>query len=323
MSGPGSPAMSVVIATDAFETIRRTISHLRAQSVCGRLELVIVSLPDVELPLDGEELAGFHGVRAVRVEDIRLLSWARATGVRAAGAPIVALAESHCYPDPDWAEALLEAHEGPWTAVGPAVYNANPASSMSWINLLLDYGPWLGPTPGGEMSDLPGHNSSYKKGVLLAYGPRLEKMLEAERIMHLDLRARGHLLYQAPAARVRHLNVTSTSSWLRERFQGGRGFAAARSYAWSPLRRVVYAAGSPLIPLVRWPRLRRDLRRIGGQSHVPRRALPALGLALLVSALGELAGYAAGPGDSMDYLARVELHKERYVSEEERAALLA
>jgi hypothetical protein len=317
------PALSVVVVADAFATIRRTVRHLRAQTIAGRIELVIVSGPGVELPVGGEELAGFARVTAVAVDDIRSLSWARAPGIRAASAPLVALAESHCYPEPEWAESLLAAHEGPWAAVGPAVYNANPETLVSWTNLVLDYGPWLGPTDGGELGDLPGHNSSYKRDVLLTYGDRLESMLEAETIMHVDMRRRGLRLYQEPAARVEHLNVTRTSSWIGERFQTGRRFGAARSHRWSPLGRALYAAGSPLIPLVRLPRVLRDLDRIGERRRFRGLRLAPLLLALAVSAAGELVGYASGSGRSMWELARIELHKERHVNDRERLEQLA
>ena len=48
--------------------------------------------------------------------------------------------------------------------------NANPKSAISWANLLIEYGPWLDPAPAGKASHLPGHNSSYKRDVLLGYG---------------------------------------------------------------------------------------------------------------------------------------------------------
>ena len=314
-----TPALSVVIVTDTFDTIRKTVRHLRAQTIAGRIELVIVAPgePDV----DDAELAGLHSHRLVRVGDIRSLSWARAPGIRAASAPIVALAESHCFPEPEWAERLLAAHGGEWAAVGPAFVNANPRSVVSWVNLLLDYAPWLAPTQGGEMHDLPGHNSSYRKDVLLAYGDRLETMLEAETIMHEDMRASGHRLYQEAGARAAHLNVTRTASWIGERFQTGRRFASARAYAWPAWRRLVYAAGSPLIPAVRFRRLLRDFARTGAGAELRGYGYGLLALALFVSAAGELVGYAAGSGDSMYALSRIELHKERHVRRSERGEL--
>jgi glycosyltransferase involved in cell wall biosynthesis len=316
------PLLSVVVVTDAYDTIRKTVRHLRAQTIADRIELVVVaSGPEEALGLDRAELSELHSHRVVRVDDVRSLSWARAPGIRVATAPIVALAESHCFPEPQWAERLLAAHEKGWAAVGPAISNANPASVVSWINLLIDYGPWLAPTAGGEIDDLPGHNSAYRRELLLEYGPRLEAMLEAETIMHEDLRARGHRLYQEPGALTAHVNVTRTASWIGERFQTGRRFASARSHAWPAWRRAVYAAGSPLIPLVRLRRLLRDVRRAGIGHNFRGYGYPLLALALGVTASGELVGYVLGSGDSMYALSRIELHKEVHVSAVERAEL--
>jgi glycosyltransferase involved in cell wall biosynthesis len=315
------PLLSVVIVTDVYETIRKTVRHLRAQTVADRIELVVVA-PEGRLDLDEAALAELHSHRVIRVAEIRSLSWARAPGIREARAPIVALAESHCFPEPEWAERLLAAHADGWAAVGPAVFNANPGSVVSWVNLFLDYGPWLGPTPGGQMDDLPGHNSSYKRELLLEYGERLEAMLEAETIMHADLRDRGHRLYQEPSARAAHVNVTRTAAWIGERFQTGRRFGSARSHAWPPWRRAVYAAGSPMIPVVRLRRLRRDLARTGTGRELRGYGYVLLGFALAVSAAGELVGYATGSGDSMFALSRIELHKQRYLRPSEQAELV-
>jgi hypothetical protein len=316
------PALSVVLVTDAYETIRRTVDHLRAQTARERIELVVVAPEGSELQLDESSLAQFGGGhQVVRVPEIRSLSWARAPGVLAARAPVVALGESHCYPDEGWAAALLDAHGGPWAAVGPQIRNANPATRLSWVNLLLDYGPWLGPTDGGELDDLPGHNSSYKKEVLTSFGDELPEMLEAETLMHLELRRRGHRLFQEPRAIVYHLNVTRRSAWLSERFQTGRRFGGARGHRWPRWRRGAYAAAWPLVPFVRFVRLIRDRRRTGTGAVAFGRGLPVLGIALAVSAFGECVGYLFGSGESMYELSRIELHKERFVSARDREAV--
>ena len=318
MSANG-PALSVVLVTDEFETVSRTVRYLGAQTIADRIELVLVAAGDLEP--DADATAAFHSTRLVRVGDIRSLSWARAPGIRAAAAPLVALGESHCFPEPEWAERFVAAHQNGWAAVGPAVVNANPGTAVSWVNLLLDYSPWLAPTSGGELPDLPGHNSSYRRDLLLEYGDRLESMLEAETIMHQDLRARGHRLYQEPTALAAHLNVTRTSSWIGERFQTGRRFASARSHGWPVWRRLAYAAGSPLIPLVRARRILGDIRRIDASRHLGGRGFLLFAFALAVSAVGELVGYVRGSGDSMYALSRIELHKERHVRPAERAEL--
>jgi len=49
MSRPVSPAMSVVITTpDSYQTIRKTMSHLRRQTVSEALEVIIVA-PSLDL----------------------------------------------------------------------------------------------------------------------------------------------------------------------------------------------------------------------------------------------------------------------------------
>jgi len=102
----------------------------------------------------------------------------RVAGIRAATAPIVALAEDHSFPDPDWADALITAHQARFAVVGPVLRNANPRSMLSWANLLLEYAPWLEGTPGQEMKDLPGHNSAYRRDLLLAFGEEIHVVEE-------------------------------------------------------------------------------------------------------------------------------------------------
>src|SRR5690606_27239485 len=129
-------------------------------------------------------------------------------------APIIALAEDHCFPDPQWAERLLAAHQHFWAAVGPGVRNANPRTAVSWADLFIGYGPWLIPSPSREAEFLPGHNTSYKRKILLDYADQLEKMMEAETLLHWDLREKGHRLYMESAAVVAHTNFSLWASWI-------------------------------------------------------------------------------------------------------------
>lgn len=323
MSDRPTPDLSVVVVTDHRRTIRKTTTHLQAQTVRDRLELVIVAPSADRIDLRAGEFQGFLKVRVVEVGEIIPLSRARGAGVRQASSPLVVFVESHSYPDPSWAAALIEAHRHPWAVVGPAMGNANPGSMISWANLFLDYGPWVEPVTARVVDHLPGHNSSYKRAILLGYGPELETMLDAETVLHWDLRARGYRLYLEAKARTAHLNVSRLSSWIPERFYGGRRFAAARARRWSPLRRLLYTGGAPLIPVVRLPRILRDIRRSGRQVELLPMVLPSLIMGLLVSAAGEMVGYAFGEGKSMAWLSRLELHKVLHLTERESHAEIA
>src|SRR5689334_20243066 len=70
---------------------------------------------------------------------------ARAEALRSARGPIVAFIEDHCFPHKTWAEKLIEAHQGPWGAVGYAFTNANARSYVSRAALLARYGSFTHP----------------------------------------------------------------------------------------------------------------------------------------------------------------------------------
>jgi hypothetical protein len=310
------PAMSVVVITpDRFETVSKTIRHLRAQRVCGTLEIIIAAPSASELDLDDSAMVGFLDYKVVEVGHMNSTARARAAGARASSAPIVAFAEDHAYPAPGWAEALINRHREDWTAVAPVISNANPLSITSWANLLIEYAEWLDPAEGGEREHLPGHNGSYKRAILLEYGERLEAMLDAESVLHWDLRSRGHRLYLEPKARTFHQNFTAKSPSLKLRFNGGRLFASSRARDWPTWRRAVFACASPLIPMVRYLRITRELFRPGRPIHLLPRLLPVLAIGLIFDGAGEMAGYAFGPGESMAKLSDMEFHRERYMVE--------
>ena len=315
------PELSVVVITpDTFETVRKTVRHLRAQDVRGVMEIVVVAPSERGLGLDPEELQGFHSHRVVEVGPFDSTARARAEGVKRASAPVVALAEDHAFPAPRWAERLIEAHRQGWAAVGPVMSNANPRSAVSWANLLIEYAPWLEGARGGEAEHLPGHNGSYKRELLLGYGDRLEEMLDAESVLHWDLRARGHRLYLETGARTFHQNFSTPLASVPLRFNGGRLFAASRARGWPAWRRALYAAGSPLIPAVRAVRIAREVLKRRPLRRLLPRVLPALVVGLAFDGLGELVGYATGAGDAMRRLSDLEFHRHRYLAERDRKA---
>ena len=319
--GPG-PAMSVVIVADRYDTIRQTIRHLSAQTLCDQLELVIVTQSKDALGLDHAETQRFHSVCIHEVPEILPLALATSAGVRRASAPIVVLAESHAYPGPGWAEALIAAHRQPWAAVGAVLGNANPGL-ISWANLFVDYGHCVETRAVGESTYLPGHHTAYKRNILLRYDKQLEAVMDSEILLHWDLQENGFKLCLDPAARVFHANVSSWVSWLPERFFTGRRFAATRARSWSLVKRMFYAGGSPLIPFIRIPRVMMAL----SQSTIPWTqwlfVLPPLVLGLVVGALGELVGYLCGGGRATEELAKMELFKAQYLTRKDRDKLEA
>jgi glycosyltransferase involved in cell wall biosynthesis len=313
--------MSVVLVTPGrYETIRKTMQHLQAQTVADQLEIVIVAPSAATLNFNAAELTAFGRVRVVEAGEIKSTGRAIAAGVREATAPVVTYAEEHAYPAPGWAEALIKAHCQSWAAIGVAIANANPGNMISWASLFTDFGPWVEPGEAGEISHLPWHHAAYKRAVLLEYGPKLEDMLETESILHKDLQARGHRFYLEPAAKTNHVNISLLSSYIAAEFNGARMFAAnrARSAEWSIFGRLLYIGGMPLIPFVRLKRVLRDIHRSGRQRELLPRVLPALITGLVADALGQLTGYAFGAGDAAQRRVSFELNRCRHITEQDR-----
>ncbi|HJR41193.1 MAG TPA: glycosyltransferase [Gemmatimonadaceae bacterium] len=310
---PDTPSLSVIIITpDSFDTIRQTVRCLARQSVCERMELLILAPREARIDVDEQLVAPLAATRVVPVPSVTPTGPVRAAGIRAARAPIVVFAEEHSFPAPGWARALLEAHRGDYAAVGPAVRNANPETLVSWADLLIGYGPWLAPTTAREVDFLPGHNSSYKRSILLEYGERLDRLMEAETVLQWDMRRGGHRLYLEPAALTAHTNFGLWSSWLPVMYLAGRAFADTRAADWSVVRRLVFAAASPLIPAVRLWRILHEARRAGQRWSFLLRVLPTLAVGLVLDAAGQLMGYAAGAGGAHQKLAGYEWHRLRH-----------
>jgi hypothetical protein len=279
------------------------------------VEVVIVALgaePGRLAPDDG-----FASVRVVEASSELSLEQARALGVRHAKAPVVFLGETHSFPHPDFAEALMEAHEGPWAAVMPAMENANPKSAISTANLVLDYGAWLSPGPAREVETVTDFNCSFKREALLGITRSLEEVFEDRGSLPGDLLARGHRLYLDPAARLAHLNVATPRAWLVERYLAGRVLGGARAARWPRSRRLLYLIGVAAVPILQLVRGLRVARRL----RLPRlryfTVVPSIFVGSVAWTVGEAFGYVGGTGGAARKMIEYELHKRRHASVKE------
>jgi Glycosyl transferase family 2 len=319
-SGKPAPALSIILVTiGGYEIVHKAIQALCAQTVRDQLELVLLA-PSREALGAMENGNAFHSVQLIEVGKIQTLAAARLAGIRAARAPLVALAEDHAFPEPGWAEALLEGHKQGWAGVGPVFLNANPGL-LSWISVTMDYGRWLDPAAGGETDDIPGHNSAWKRALLLEYGADLERLLSAPTIMHWDLRSKGYTVWLEPAAKVRHVNVTRWQSFFFDHFHGARIFAAVRAHPWPWSRRLLYAAATPILTTRRISEWRGHIRRIGLEPELFPRGWPVLLASALVCGLGEMTGYLFGAGNAEERVLKYDAHRAGHVKRRERALL--
>jgi hypothetical protein len=320
----GTPALSVVLVTpNAFSTIRKTVRHLRAQSIHDRIELLVVVASCATLDAPPAELEGFARWEVIELGETNRIASMKLEAVRRATAPVVVFAEDHCYPAPTWGAALLAAHDAGWDAVGPLVSNGNPGTRLSQAAFLLHWLSWTGPLPAGEMQYLPWHNTSYTRRALLALGERLAELLPVEGFLQDELRASGSRLYLEPAARATHINISRLGPWISHGYWGGRMYGAFRSARWPLGHRLLRGAGAPLVPGVRLLRILRDVRRSDELRGLVPGVLPCLVLGLVIHAVGEVAGYLLGPGPSEERYSWYEMSRASHVTAGDRSALAA
>ena len=311
--------LSVILVTpDTWQTMRRTLAALRAQTVQAQIEAVLVGPTLAAIDVPDSEVAGFAAVRRVAVPDMASLGHANAEGIRAATGPLVALTEDHCYPFPDWADAMLRRHaEGDWAAVGPTMINANPGTRTSWSQFIVEYVTHSEAGEKGPQRQLPGHNSCYRREALLAYEPDLAWWLECETVMQWDMVSKGLRLYADPRARTRHWNCSRFGPTFRFAWVFPRAFAAYRATRLSKAGHLKLAVLWPLIPFVRmlrtWPLMTRQL---GIRRAVE--VLPGVFLSFLVSGAGEGLGYLRGADSGLlRTCLDLEFHRERFLREGE------
>jgi GT2 family glycosyltransferase len=290
------PSLSVIVLIDGRrERAEACLRNILSQDVKAGLEVVLLDFASrSEPPL---RVARDPAVRTLKLDPSIGYGPACALAVKAARAPVVAFVEEHVAVQPGWAAAMVEAHRGKWAGVGPEVRNATPGLGPSDIIFLTGFGSWTPPARRGESRLIPSHNSSYKRGILLGYGPELARLLSADIFLQWRLRADGHRLLLEPGAKIDHRSEAGLATLMRGYYLVMRSFAPLRAefYHWSPLKRGLRLLFAPFGPMVRSARLLAGLaRRRSPYFWKAAAGLWAVFGAHLAGALGEAVGLARG-----------------------------
>lgn len=285
-----SAEISIVLPADTVETIAPVVGSLQRLGAGNVLEIVVV-VPEME---SRDVAARLGDVKVAIVPSVYPLSRARAAGVRAASAPFVFIGETHSFPRPGMLDVLLRAHREGWCVTVPVFENENPDSLVSWAAFLSGYAAWTAGIPAGELNHAPLFNVSYRRDFLLGLGDDLEHTLTTGEDMMGRLRAAACGVWLEPVAKIGHVNMTFAGAWLKQRLAAGRVIASIRSRRWSRFRRLSFALGAPLIPLVLLARIRHGVMRAIRSGQVSPAVLPVLATGMIAQSLGELVGYAAG-----------------------------
>jgi predicted dehydrogenase len=296
---PQSPELSVVLVTkNRYEVISRTMAHLARQTIASRIEVLLMSPLPEQLVVPEEIAQSFFDVRSIDLGSERRVGAARAMGIEAARAAFVAMCEDHCFMNAVWAETLLQRHAEGADVVGPAMANCNPETLSSWVAFFVGYAPWVDLNEVTTVDFLPGHNSSYRRDLVLAKGSRLRDLMSSEVILHWELRDQGCRLVCDPALRCRHVNVTETATLSATMFDHSRNFGALRGQNMGTAKKIIYAMASPLLPGLRTYRTLPILRRHLPDGFSRWKSIGMLTRVFATSTAGELSGIYRGFGRS-------------------------
>ena len=291
-----TPDLSIVVASvNGWDVLGPTLDALDAQPERAQVELIVVETVGESVR---QRLRG-RRPPVVLVESDRLpIPRLRHVGVCRARGKVVAILEDHGRVAPDWAAAVLKAHEGPWGAVGGAVENGKNGL-LNWAVFFCEYTPYMRPVAEGEAADLPGNNIAYKRPHLLRHAHLLGQG-KWESWINDRLRADGVPIASTNAMVVHHIKSFRLGYFLVQRFHFARSYAGMRRGDQSPVQRMIYAGGSVALPLLLFARVARTVFR--KRRHWARFAIvsPLVALFLTVGAAGEMVGYLLGSGASLD-----------------------
>jgi hypothetical protein len=275
---------SVLAALDAWESQTR------------RDELEILVLCPDDLGPTAAQLAALPPGQVIVPVGSADLHEARVLGIHQASSDYVMLAEDHCLPDPDWAQAILNRLEEGWDAVGPALRPGNRTTCWAEGSFLIGYGEWMIPVKGGPTEILCGWNGTIRTQLVRRLGSELSSELLLGAFLIRRLHQQGHRFYLEERARMRHFDPPGWAYQIWLLTIVGMGFGSMRSRRWPLAARLLYPLAAPAVAFLHWKRAYVQYRRAGAGCRLRPSALAAVVVLALAWGLGEAVGTVLGTG---------------------------
>lgn len=236
------------------------------------------------------------GVRFLPVSARTTVPQMRTIGILQSQGEIVALLEDDCVVADNWCLAVLRAHEESHPVIGGSILPGGYRRLLDWAVYFCEYARFMPPFSGAKDA-LPGNHITYKRATL----PPLESGQGFyEVFFHDDLKKSGMQLIASPTLMVKNINHWSLHHITRMPFHHGRAFAGMRAQSFPAWRKGLYAILSLALPVLKVARLATEVTRRRRYVIEFCFSIPLTMIFLSSWSLGELWGYATGPGHSPD-----------------------
>ncbi|MFX0194703.1 MAG: glycosyltransferase [Candidatus Hodarchaeota archaeon] len=295
-----TPELSVVVAvvSDARH-LERCLTALSQQVAAPAIEIIVpYDYRDDDILLLESR---FPKVQFYRVNSLpgpmrqchEHLDKIRAIGLRVSRGEIIALLEDHDRPDKYWAMHVMEAHKGPYAAVGGAVENEIDRL-VNWAVYFCDFSRYQNPVKSGPSRYLTDVNISYKRQALNSIREVWYEYYH-EPFVNGTLTSQGKTLWLSPNIVVyQHRRNLTLGLVLRERYIWGRYYAGNRVQNVTLSKRLLYLILSPLLPVLLMTRKIRDVLIRKRLINVFIKAFALILLLTLFWSCGEFVGYVTG-----------------------------
>lgn len=303
-TGDASPVVCSVlvgrVSTREEARIFEFLSAMRRQRPALRHEVIVADRLNNDM--SARIAADFPEITLIPCANDATLPALRAIALKSARGTYVIVTEDHCVPADDWLAEIVAIFRGAASdvvAVGGSVANGLRERWIDRATFQCEYGKYVPPVGDGPTDDLPGMNVGYLREHLQTMDAAVLQSGFWESDVHAALRRRGLTFQSSNRIRVTHKKHLGFREFVQQRFWYSRHFAGNRFRENSVARRAFAFALTPVLPFVLLWRFHSAAARRSGYISEFGALLPLLTIFALVWAIGEMVGYAFGPGDAL------------------------
>lgn len=212
-------------------------------------------------------------------------------GMSNAVAPIVAITNAQCIPEPGWLASIRRVFDSnDVCGVGGPIHPPIKGSSLDWAIYFSRFTAFMPPVQNGTIRELPGDNVAYTKKGLDDFWKNRDRGFW-ETLFHHELRENHQSLYMSSDVKVHLAHTVDAEDFWGVRMKHGRHYGSTRPNTSVPARIVRILSAPILVPYL--------VGRMGMRVLSKRKdflgpyliALPWLVVFTIAWAIGEIQGY--------------------------------